>query len=118
MEMNLKNIVAAVKSALNFNDDESGQLNVMMGIVAIIGVVIAAAFLIVGIVVIQSMLNGANIQAGDELYNTSQNMITSMDSAFSMSGIVLIVIISTAILGMLVSVLGLIAVFGTPGTRS
>lgn len=86
--------------------NESGQVNPMTAVLAIIGIVICAAFLVIGVVVLQGIVDGASLTAGDTFYYTLDNITNSIESSIGLAGTLMIVIIGVAILATLTSVLG------------
>lgn len=89
-----------------FRKDESGQVNPMTAVLAIIGIVICAAFLVIGVVVLQGIVDGASLESGDTFYFTLDNITNSIESSIGLAGTLMIVIIGVAILATLTSVLG------------
>lgn len=91
--------------ANRFIESESGQINPAVALGAILAVVLSAAFLVIGTVVLQGIVNGTNISSGDTFYYTLNNITSSIESAMGLSGTLLLVIIGVAILTMLASVM-------------
>lgn len=88
-----------------FRKDESGQINPAVALGAILAVVLSAAFLVIGTVVLQGIVDGTSMEAGDTFYFTLDNITNSIESAMGLSGTLLLVIIGVAILTMLASVM-------------
>lgn len=97
--------------ANSFLSNESGQLNINLAIGAILAVVLAAAFLVIGVVVLQGIVDGSSIASGDTFYNTLDNITSSIESAMGLGGTMLLVIIGVAILMLLAGVMAIMAVF-------
>lgn len=97
--------------ANRFIVDEKGQLDPQLAVGAILMVVLAAAFLVIGTVVLQGVVDGAGITAGDEFYYTLDNITNSIESAMGLGGTLLLVIIGVAILMLLAGVMAIMAIF-------
>ena len=97
--------------ANRFIVDEKGQLDPQLAVGAILMVVLAAAFLVIGTVVLQGVVVGAGITAGDEFYYTLGNITNSIESAMGLGGTLLLVIIGVAILMLLAGVMAIMAIF-------
>lgn len=97
--------------ANRFLSDESGQLDINLALVAILGLVLAAAFLVIGTVVLQGVVDGAGIVSGDTFYNTLDNITTSIESSMALAGTLLLVIIGVAILMLLAGVMVIMRLF-------
>lgn len=99
--------------------DDSGQLNINLAIGAILAVVLAAAFLVIGVVVLQGIVDGSGIDTaydaingtGDRFYSTLTTLTGSIESAMALGGTMLLVIIGVAILMLLAGVMAIMAVF-------
>lgn len=100
-----------MKAIRSFMKDQSGQLNINLAIGAILAVVLAAAFLVIGVVVLQGIVDGASITSGDTFYNALTNITSSIESAMALGGTMLLVIIGVAILMLLAGVMAIMAVF-------
>lgn len=96
---------------MKFFKDESGQLNINLAVGAILAVVLAAAFLVIGVVVLQGIVDGAGVASGDTFYLTLDNITGSIESAMGLGGTLLLVIIGVAILMLLAGVMGIMAMF-------
>lgn len=97
--------------ANQFTNDESGQLNINLAIGAILAVVLASAFLVIGVVVLQGIVDGSTIAVNDTFYLALDNITTSIESAMSLGGTMLLVIVGVAILMLLAGVMAIMAVF-------
>jgi hypothetical protein len=97
--------------ANSFLSDEKGQLDINLALVAILGLVLAAAFLVIGTVVIQGVVDGSGIESGDSFYYTLDNITSSIESAMGLAGTLLLVIIGVAILMLLAGVMVIMRMF-------
>ena len=71
--------------------------------------VVLLTVLYVGLNIISNVQEASGLESGDELYDAQQEMINTTESAYSMAGIMPIVMIAVAVLGGLLSVLYLFA---------
>lgn len=94
-----------MKSLTQMAKDIKGQLDINLAVTAILGLILSAAFIVIGIVVLQGVVDGASITAGDEFYYALQNATASISSAMILAGTLLLVIIGVAILMLLASVM-------------
>ena len=76
---------------------------------AAIGLVILLSVLYIGLTIIDGVESGAGLDAGDTFYAVSANLTETTESAYTMAGIMPIVLIAVALLG---AMLGLMYVFG------
>ena len=105
--------------ANGFLNNDKGQLDINLAMGAILAVVLAAAFLVIGVVVLQGIVDGAGIDTaynatdgtGDIFYDTLDNITGSIESAMGLGGTLLLVIIGVAILMLLAGVMGIMAMF-------
>ena len=99
--------------------DMSGQLNVNLAVSAVLGLILCGAFIVIGIVVLQGVVDGSGIDTvynktagtGDEFYYCLDNVTTSIESAMGMAGTLLLVIVGVAILMLLAGVMVLMNMF-------
>lgn len=94
-----------MKNLTQMAKDIKGQLDINLAVTAILGLILSAAFIVIGIVVLQGVVDGASIVAGDEFYFALQNATASISSAMILAGTLLLVIIGVAILMLLASVM-------------
>lgn len=94
-----------MKSLTQIAKDIKGQLDINLAVTAILGLILSAAFIVIGIVVLQGVVDGASIEAGDEFYYALDNATNSISSAMILAGTLLLVIIGVAILMLLASVM-------------
>ena len=94
-----------------FITDMKGQLDINLAVAAVLGLVLVAAFLVIGTVVLQGVVDGAGIEAGDTFYNTLDNLTNNIESAMGLAGTLLLVIIGVAILMLLAGVMVIMQIF-------
>ncbi|MCK5432685.1 MAG: hypothetical protein KAJ03_08065 [Gammaproteobacteria bacterium] len=94
-----------MKSLTQMAKDIKGQLDINLAVTAILGLILSAAFIVIGIVVLQGVVDGASIESGDEFYFALDNATNSISSAMILAGTLLLVIIGVAILMLLASVM-------------
>jgi len=71
--------------------------------------VVLLTVLYVGLNIISNVQEASGLDSGDELYDAQQEVVNATESAYSMAGIMPIVMIAVAVLGGLLSVLYLFA---------
>jgi len=71
--------------------------------------VVLLTVLYVGLNIISNVQEASGLESGDELYDAQQEVVNATESAYSMAGIMPIVMIAVAVLGGLLSVLYLFA---------
>lgn len=79
-----------------FTADESGQMNDLPGVIIMLIIAGAAGF--AGIYVMSDLMDVTSLSSGDPLYNASQSLQDSVNSAFGMIGIAFIVAILSVVL--------------------
>ena len=94
-----------------FITDMKGQLDINLAVVAVLGLVLVAAFLVIGTVVLQGIVDGAGIVEGDTFHVTLTNLTANIESAMSLAGTLLLVIIGVAILMLLAGVMVIMQIF-------
>ena len=94
-----------------FLANERGQLDINLAVAAILGLILASAFLVIGIVVLQGIVDGAGIGVNDTFYNVLDNVTSDIESSMSLAGTMLLVIIGVAILMMLAGVMVIMRMF-------
>ena len=94
-----------------FITDMKGQLDINLAVVAVLGLVLVAAFLVIGTVVLQGIVDGAGIVEGDTFHVTLTNLTANIESAMSLAGTLLLVIIGVAILMFLAGVMVIMQIF-------
>jgi len=100
-----------MSKANGFLADTRGQLDINLAVAAILGLILASAFLVIGIVVLQGIVDGAGIVSGDTFYNALDNVTGDIESSMSLAGTMLLVIIGVAILMMLAGVMVIMRMF-------
>ena len=100
-----------MSKANGFLADNRGQLDINLAVAAILGLILASAFLVIGIVVIQGIVDGAGIGVNDTMYNALDNVTNDIESSMSLAGTMLLVIIGVAILMMLAGVMVIMRMF-------
>jgi len=106
--MKIGKIVAGI---LRLKEDKRGQLDINLAVAAILGLVLAAAFLVIGIAVLQGVVDGAGIVSGDTFYLALDNVTSSIESSMALAGTLLLVIIGVAILMLLAGVMVIMKMF-------
>jgi len=71
--------------------------------------VVLLTVLYVGLNIISNVQEASGLEPGDELYDAQREVVNATESAYSMAGIMPIVMIAVAVLGGLLSVLYLFA---------
>jgi len=94
-----------------FIKDKKAQLDINLAVGAVLGLILCGAFIVIGIVVLQGVVDGAGIVSGDEFYFALDNITTSIESAMNMAGTLLLVIVGVAILMLLAGVMVLMKIF-------
>lgn len=97
--------------ANRFVADIKGQLDINLAVAAVLGLVLVSAFLVIGTVVLQGIVDGAGIESGDTFYSTLDNLTSSIQSAMGLAGTLLLVIIGVAILMLLAGVMVIMQIF-------
>ena len=87
-----------------FENDKGNIAMVQAGIYLIVLLVV----LYIGLTINQNVIEAANLESGDSLYNASLEMNEVTESAYGMAGIMPIVMIAVAILA---SLLGIVYLF-------
>ncbi|MDF1533683.1 MAG: hypothetical protein P1P69_04170 [Methanosarcinaceae archaeon] len=100
-----------MSKANGFLANEKGQLDINLAVAAILGLILAAAFLVIGVVVIQGIVDGAGIVSGDTFYSALDNITNDIEASMSLAGTLLLVIIGVAILMMLAGVMVIMRMF-------
>ena len=100
-----------MSKANRFITDESGQLDINLAVAAILGLILSAAFLVIGIVVLQGIVDGAGIGVNDTFYLALDNVTSDIEASMSLAGTLLLVIIGVAILMMLAGVMVIMRMF-------
>lgn len=60
-----------------------------------------AIILVIGVVIVNGVVDGANLAENDSMYTTLQTIISSINTAFVLAGIVMLVVVAVVILGLL-----------------
>lgn len=102
-----------------FIKDKKAQLDINLAVGAVLGLILCGAFIVIGIVVLQGVVDGSGIDTvynktagtGDEFYYCLDNVTTSIESAMGMAGTLLLVIVGVAILMLLAGVMVLMNMF-------
>lgn len=94
-----------------FVEDIRGQLDINLAVGAVLGLILCAAFIVIGIVVLEGVTDGAGLDANDTFYTALTTITTSIGSAISLAGTMLLVIIGVAILMLLAGVMILMRIF-------
>ena len=100
-----------MSKANGFLTDTRGQLDINLAVAAILGLILASAFLVIGIVVLQGIIDGAGIVSGDTFYNALDSVTGDIESSMSLAGTMLLVIIGVTIMMMLASVIVIMRMF-------
>ena len=79
---------------------------------AAIGLVILLSVLYIGLTIIDGVEDGSAMDEGDTFYDVNSDLTNTTASAYTMAGIMPIVLIAVALLG---AMLGLMYVFGSRG---
>ena len=94
-----------------FIADMKGQLDINLAVVSVLGLVLVSAFLVIGTVVLQGVVDGAGIVEGDSFYNTTVTLTEAIQAAMGLAGTLLLVIIGVAILMLLAGVMVIMQIF-------
>ena len=93
--------------ATNFFENEKAQFDINLAPCAILGLMVAAAFLLVGIIVLQGIVNGAEgeVDEGGKFYDVLDDIKNSIDSSINLStllidniGVVILILLIMAIM--------------------
>jgi len=76
---------------------------------AAIGLVILLSVLYIGLTIVDGVQSGSAMESGDTFYDVNNDLTNTTASAYTMAGIMPIVLIAVALLG---SMLGLMFIFG------
>lgn len=87
-----------------FIQKDDAQVNIVGAVGAVLALVVAAAVMVIGVVMLQGFSDSATIGVNDSLYNTLDSITTSTESAMGLSGTLLIVIIGVTILATLMGI--------------
>lgn len=87
-----------------FIQEENAQVNIVGAVGAVLALVVAAAVMVIGVVMLQGFSDSASLESGDSLYHTMDNITTSTEAAMGLSGTLLIVIIGVTILATLMGI--------------
>lgn len=87
----------------NFTDDEKAQ--VAGPVMAVMTLILLGAILFVGLSVMDGIEAGTSLESGDTFYNASQAVTGGVESAFGMTGVLMIIVISVAIIAALMGIL-------------
>lgn len=87
-----------------FIQKDDAQVNIVGAVGAVLALVVAAAVMVIGVVMLQGFSDSATIGVNDSLYNTLDSITTSTASAMGLSGTLLIVIIGVTILATLMGI--------------
>ena len=90
--------------------DSKANMNMVS---AAIGLVILLSVLYIGLTIVDGVEKGAGMESGDTFYQVNSDLTNTTASAYTMAGIMPIVLIAVALLG---AMLGLMYVFGARGT--
>ena len=98
--------------------NDKGQLDPQLAVGAILMVVMAAAFLVIGTVILQGIVDSkdfttynATTHTGDRFQPVISGLTDSIESAMGLGGTLLLVIIGVAILMLLAGVMAIMAIF-------
>jgi len=81
------------------DDDESGQMG---AVTAVMTLILVGAILFVGLAVMDGVADSTGLESGDTFYNASTDVTSGVESAFGMSGTLMIIIIAAAVIGAIV----------------
>lgn len=90
----------------SFLKNKSGNMAMVS---AAIGLVILLSVLYIGLTIVDGVEKGANMETTDTFYAVNADLTNTTASAYTMAGIMPIVLIAVALLG---SMLGLMYIFG------
>ena len=101
--MNAKELLAVVKSELsNMWESKSGNMSMVS---AAIGLIILISVLFIGLVIVDGIQKGTELEAGDAFYNTSLQLVETTESSYTMAGMMPMVLIAIALLSSLMLLL-------------
>lgn len=86
-----------------FLNNETAQAT-SMPVMAVMSLILLGSILYVGISVMDGIHESTALESGDTFYNASSSVTTGVETAFGMSGTLLLIVIAAAILGSLISV--------------
>lgn len=84
--------------------DDSGQMG---AVTAVMTLILVGAVLFVGLSVMDGISESTALESGDTFYNASTDVTSGVESAFGMSGTLMIIIIASAVIG---SIVGMVVV--------
>ena len=101
-----KSIISSDTKHAGFLKNTSGNMAMVS---AAIGLVILLSVLYIGLTIIDGVESGSAMVSGDTFYAVNQDLTNTTASAYTMAGIMPIVLIAVALLG---AMLGLMYIFG------
>lgn len=87
-------------------EDEKAQMGNPVN--AVMTLIMVGAFVMVGIMVMSGIYDSTGLEDGDTFYNASEEVAGGAESAFSMSGTLLLIIIAGAVLAVLIGYFGFV----------
>jgi len=90
--------------ANRFLNDEKAQTG--GAVTAVMTLIMVGAFIMVGLMVMSGIYDSTGLESGDTFYNASEEVATGAESAFSMSGTLMLIIIAGAVLAVLIGYFG------------
>jgi len=89
-------------SANSFLNEEKAQMGTgNIAINAVLALVVVGVMLYIGLQIMQGVDDSSNIESGDTFYNASTDVTTGVETSFSLSGTMMLVIIAGAIISLL-----------------
>ncbi len=74
-------------------------------VMAVMTLILLGAILFVGLSVMDGIESGTALESGDTFYNASSSVTDGVESAFGMTGVLMIIVISVAIIAALMGIL-------------
>lgn len=90
--------------ANQFINDEKAQAG--GAVTAVMTLIMVGAFIMVGLMVMSGIYDSTGLEEGDAFYNATEEVASGTESAFGMSGTLMLVIIAGAVLSVLIGYFG------------
>jgi hypothetical protein len=90
--------------ANRFINDEQAQAG--GAVTAVMTLIMVGAFIMVGLMVMSGIYDSTGLTENDTFYNASEEVASGAESAFTMSGTLMLIIIAGAVLSVLIGYFG------------
>ena len=86
--------------ANRFISDDKAQMG-NVGIQAVMALIVIGVMIYVGLQIMEGVVDSSALESGDTFYNTSQTVTEGVEASFSLTGVLMLVIIAAAIIAIL-----------------